>query len=92
VNGRYQYEKAASAIIAWYHLAEEDLIGHTLVTMNGEAGTCRAIRLDDTHGLCFTMDDPPLHEGGPVLPTVAGSRRWYPVSVIKIHGPKVIAA
>lgn len=80
MNGRYVYERAATSIIKWFHLAEEDLVGHTLVTMAGETGTCRAIRLDDLHGLCFTFDS---HD-----PLSAEARRFYPVSTIRIHGPK----
>jgi hypothetical protein len=88
-HGRYQYEKAATSIITWFHLAEDDLVNHTLVLANGETGTCRAIKLDEHHGLCFTIEDPEPLDGGPMLPNVAAARRWYPVSTIKIHGPKV---
>lgn len=77
--GRYLYEKAATAIITWFHMAEDDLVGHTLVHVGGETGTCRAIKLDEIHGLCFTFDEDPI------------ARRWCPVSTIKIHGPKVDA-
>lgn len=83
-NGRYIYERAATAIIHWFHLAEEDLVGHTLITMSGDTGTCRAIRLDDLHGLCFTLDAEASGHADP-----DHYRRWSPVSTIKVHGPKV---
>jgi hypothetical protein len=76
-NGRYLYEKATQSILIWLHMAEDDLVGHLLVTSSGETGTCRAICLDDDHGLCFTFDE-----------IADGPRRWMPVSTIKTHGPK----
>lgn len=79
MNGRYLYEKAARAILVWLHIAEDDLVGHCIVTASGETGTCQAVCLDDHHGLCFTFDEE--------KPT----RRWMPVSTIKTHGPKIHA-
>jgi len=81
-NGRYLYEKAAIAIGHWFHLAEEDLVGHTVTTTSGLAGEVKAIKLDELHGLCFTLDDDPaIH--------LDGARQWWPVAIIKLHGPKV---
>lgn len=75
-HGRYIFQKAAQSILVWLHMAEDDLVGHALITTSGETGTCQAVCLDDGHGLCFTFD--------PEIPT----RRWMPVSVIRTHGPK----
>jgi len=83
-NGRYQYEKAAIAITKWLHLAEEDLVHHSVTTTSGLAGEVKAVRLDDLHGLCFTLEDEPQP-----LPAEQTIRYWWPVSVIKLHGPKV---
>lgn len=74
------YEKAALHILDWLHHAERDLMGKTIVTFNGEAGTVKNVKLDVSHGLCFTIDEP-----------VSGfdeiecglTRRYYPVSTIK---------
>jgi hypothetical protein len=67
----------ATRIIAAFHAAETDLVGSTVQTFNGEAGTCKGVRLDDHHGLCFTFDDPPSLFEGP-------SQKWYPVSTIRM--------
>jgi hypothetical protein len=74
-NGRYIHEKAAQAVMVWLHMAEDDLIGHEILTTTGESGICRGVRLDDFHGLCFTLDE-------------GDGKRWSPVSTIKHHGPK----
>ena len=72
--------KAAVCTLEWLHKAEDALVGSTVLTFNGEAGTCKDIRLDGGHGLCFTFDDPPTPfdavERG-------GAQRWYPVSTIR---------
>jgi hypothetical protein len=68
------YERAALAILEWLHRAEQDLIGRTVVTFNGETGDVRELMLSDHHGLCFTFD-PPVEFG----------RRFYPVSTIKLR-------
>lgn len=68
------YETAAVRILDWLHHAERDLIGKSALTFNGEAGTVRAIKLDEHHGLCFTIDEPNIQGHG---------RRYYPVSTIK---------
>lgn len=79
-NGRYLYEKAAIAIGHWFHLAEEDLVGHTVTTTSGLAGEVKAIKLNELHGLCFTLDEARL----------SGEHQdWWPVAIIKLHGPKV---
>lgn len=86
-HGRYIYEKAAATILVWLHLAEDDLVGHTLTTVSGEIGTCTAIKLDDHHALCFTFSENPTLVFRDKLEPV----RWWPVSTIKIHGPKNVA-
>lgn len=71
----HPYELAATGILDWFHRAEKDLIGKIVSTFNGEVGECCDIKLDEHHGLCFTID-----------PEASGSdmpRRWYPVSTIK---------
>jgi hypothetical protein len=68
------YETAAVRILDWLHHAERDLTGKAVLTFNGEAGTVRAIQLDEHHGLCFTIDEPNIQGHG---------RRYYPVSTIK---------
>ena len=74
------HEQAAPAILEWLHKAEDALVGSTVRAFNGETGTCKDIRLDGGHGLCFTFDDPPTPfdavERG-------GVQRWYPVSTIR---------
>lgn len=72
------YELAATRILDWFHRAEQDLIGETVATFNGETGVCRDICLDEHHGLCFTFDEAVAIEGQPTDP-----RRWYPVSTIR---------
>lgn len=69
-------QEAAVAIMEWLHRAEEDLVGSTIATFNGEAGTVHALKLDEHHGLCFTIDETP---GLPKL------RRFYPVSTIRMR-------
>jgi hypothetical protein len=66
------YETAAIRIVDWLHHAERDLLGATVMTFNGETGTVTAIKLDDHHGLYFTLDAP-----------IQGSR-WWPVSTIRL--------
>lgn len=72
----YVYENATVRILDWLHLAERDLIGSTITTFGNETGIVRSVKLDEYHGLCFTMNRA-FHR-----------RRWYPVSTIKIKGPK----
>jgi hypothetical protein len=72
------YENAAARIIDWLHHAERDLIGRVVTTFNAEAGAVRGLKLDDHHGLCFSFEPE-----GPIR-----IRRWFPVSTIKIYGPK----
>jgi hypothetical protein len=71
------YERAVIKILDWLHLAERELVGNVIATFNGETGKVLAVRLDDHHGLCFTIDDPDMNEDGLL------SQRWYPVSTIK---------
>lgn len=73
------YEQAVGKIVEWFQRAEDDLLGHTVSTFNGEAGIVYDLKLDEHHGLCFTID--------PVA-DVAGSRRYYPVATIKFHGAR----
>lgn len=74
------YEKAALHILDWLHHAERDLKGKAIATFNGEAGTVQEIKLDEHHGLCFTIDNPvtPFDESECGI-----IRRYYPVSTIK---------
>ncbi len=72
----YVYETAVIRITDWFHHAERELIGKVIATFNGDTGKILALRLDDHHGLCFTID-----EESPV--TNGRARRWYPVSTIK---------
>lgn len=72
----YVYEDAAVAILEWLHKAETALVGKAVVTFNGEAGTVRDIRLDEHHGLCFTL-------GKHTEDMILGVYNWYPVSTIK---------
>ena len=74
----FAYEKAALRIMSYLHVAEDDLVGTTVQTFNGEAGMCKDVKLDDHHGLCFTLDDPVRENGH------GGARRWYPVSTIRM--------
>ncbi len=73
------YEKAALHIMDWLHHAERDLIGKAIVTFNGEAGAITGVRLDEHHGLCFTIDEEPHF----VFRKSPEPVRWYPVSTIK---------
>lgn len=84
----HTYEKAAARIIEWLHHAEHDLLGRTASTFNGDAGTIYELRLDEHHGLCFTFEKPAILSGGPLLPDVGASRRFFPVSTIKLYGEK----
>lgn len=78
----HHYEKATAKVLEWLHLAERDLVGRIVATFNGEAGTIRELKLDELHGICFTMDDEvEIIEG-------TAPRRFYPVSTIKLYGPK----
>lgn len=70
----YPHEEAAARIMEWFHRAEDDLLGATVVTFGSEAGTVRGIKLDEHHGLCFTFDEPTLTGLG---------RRYCPVSTIR---------
>lgn len=73
------YEIAATRILDWLHRAEKDLVGQTVSTFNGDTGQCFDVKLDELHGLCFTMDpDPRALSAAP-----NGIRRWYPVSTIR---------
>lgn len=71
------YESAVVRILDWYHHAERDLVGKVIATFNGETGTVLALKLDEHHGLCFTID-PEERPGFGDTP-----RRWFPVSTIK---------
>lgn len=77
----YVYENAALRILEWFHQAECDLIGLRVVTVTGEAGTVKAIKLDDHHGLCFTLDEP---NTGFARQYEGDGLRFYPVSTIKL--------
>lgn len=79
------YETAAVEILDWYHRAEQDLIGHPVVTFGGEAGTVKAVKFDEHHGLCFSLEDPvnffdQMERGL--------RQRFWPVATIKFHGDK----
>lgn len=74
----YIHEDAATKILEWLHRAERALVGKVIATFNGETGEVRDIRLDEHHGLCFTLDDPERGDADGALP-----QRWYPVSTIK---------
>jgi hypothetical protein len=80
----HPYENAAIRIVDWLHHAERDLIGSPVSTFNGDAGVVRELKLDEHHGLCFTLDEKPGHVFREGLPPA----RWYPVSTIKFKGPK----
>lgn len=73
----HAYELAATRILDHLHRAENDLLQKTVVTFSGEAGTVLAVKLDEAHGLCFTMDPSTI---------IDGARRYYPVSTIKHKG------
>lgn len=76
----YVYEDAATKILDWLHRAERELVGTVVATFNGETGEVRAIKLDEHHGLCFTIDQP---NTGFALQYEGDGLRWYPVSTIK---------
>lgn len=71
---------AAVKVLEWLHAAEDDLIGATVVTFNGETGVVHAVKLDEHHGLCFSIDQDPHKVFREGLPPV----RWYPVSTIRM--------
>lgn len=73
----YVYEQAARRIMEWFHQAERDLIGKAIVRASGQAGVVKAIKLDEHHGLCFTLEDP--------LPSYSHGEepQFYPVSTIR---------
>jgi hypothetical protein len=73
------YESAAINIVDWLHRAEDDLIGASIATFNGEAGTVTGLQLDTHHGLCFSIDPEP-HK---VFRIGEDTVRWYPVSTIR---------
>jgi hypothetical protein len=75
----HTHERAAVHILDWLHRAETSLVDKAVVTFNGEAGAVRHIRLDESHGLCFTLDEDPKITDVAALDT----RRWYPVSTIR---------
>lgn len=72
------YERAATKVLQWLHLAEDELVGRAVVTFNGEAGTVHELKLDEHHGMCFTID--------PATPSphYRDGRRFYPVSTIRM--------
>lgn len=70
------YENAAIRVIDWLHHAERDLIGHEIKTFTGRVGIVHGVKLDEHHGLCFTLRG-----------TDHPERRWYPVSTIKYKEP-----
>lgn len=85
MTGRtHEYEVAAAQILRWLHLAETALLGHTVITFNGETGTVAELRLSEAHGLCFTVD--PFHTED--IAKLGKARRFYPVSTIKHYGSK----
>lgn len=80
----HAYEVAALRILDHLHRAERELLQTVVVTFGGETGTVLALKLDEAHGLCFTMD-------AFIEPNLDGSmpqrfRRYYPVSTIKRKG------
>lgn len=79
----HQYEQAAVSILLWLHKAEDELVGKTVAMFNGEVGTLRALTLDADHGLCFTIDEQITPNLDGVMP-LGQSRRYYPVSTIKV--------
>lgn len=81
----HAYELAATRILDHLHRAETEILLRPVVTFNGEAGTVLAVRLDEAHGLCFTFDMPAT---GFALQYEGESRRFYPVSTIKLLGPR----
>lgn len=70
--------RAAVHVIDWFHRAEKDILGATIQTFQGEAGTVKEIRLDEAHGLCFTLDEKPKAFDPDI-------RRFYPVSTIRMR-------
>lgn len=72
----HPYEQAVVNILDWFHKAESDLVGSPIVTFNGEAGTIKELKLDEHHGLCFTIDEQDI--------TITDTRRFYPVSTIRM--------
>jgi hypothetical protein len=74
------YERAATKILDWLHVAERELVGTVVATFNGETGAIKGLALDDFHGLCFTFDD---EVDAFTAMELGRSRRFYPVSTIK---------
>lgn len=72
----HPYEQAVVGILDWFHKAETDLVGAAIVTFNGEAGTIHELKLDEHHGLCFTVDE--------LDDDIKDRRRFYPVSTIRM--------
>lgn len=74
------FHSAAVRILDWLHHAERDLVRASVITMTGDKGVVKEVRLDDLHGVCFTFDDPVSGfdevECGMV-------RNWRPVSTIR---------
>jgi hypothetical protein len=58
-------------------------VGDCIVTFNGDTGAVRGLKLDEHHGLCFTLDDP---VDDFVEAECGIFRRWYPVSTIARRG------
>lgn len=74
----HEYESASIRILDALHQAERDLIGSRVRTFSGLRGIVEAVRLDEHHGLQFTIESHHPHT----------PRRWLPVSTIKVHeGP-----
>lgn len=73
-------QRAAVRILDWFHHAESDLLNARVITMTGDTGVVKEIRLDDFHGVCFTFDDP---VSGFDEIECGVQRRWRPVSTIR---------
>lgn len=72
----HPYERAAIRIIKWLHVAEQDLVGCAVTLQDGSTGIVRELKLDESHGLCFTCD---IAAAGA---TAERYRNWKPVSSI----------
>lgn len=80
----YVYEQAARRIMEWFHQAERDLIGKAIVRASGQAGVVKAIKLDEHHGLCFTLDDALSNlRPEPGAQAAVFEPQFYPVSTIR---------
>lgn len=66
------HEHAVAQIIEWFQAAESALVGRNVATFRGARGTVVDVRLDNDHGLMFTLEPPELPQ-----------RRFYPVSTIR---------